>query len=288
MDSAPTKIAYFDDMWLLQSTAKLVSQIQTEDGRQALILDSTIFYPQGGGQPSDTGFISDGGGNFKFFVEDVRMKDGIVFHYGKFDASETFTTNLQKGQEFNLYVDELKLNLHSRLHSAGHLLDICMQNVGLAHLGPGKGYHFSDGPFVEYKGTIPQNEVQSKQEELEREANALISEGVKVSAAVLPYEQASEMCGGSLPSYISKDSIPRIVKFGNYPGCPCGGTHVGDVAEIRSIKQCFKSQFSQDSHAMDPEKLGEGIASGFPGPDLTRPNPKSPGLNSQIQPMGRV
>ena len=32
-----------------------------------------------------------------------------------------------------------------RLHSAGHLLDVCMQNVGLGHLEPSKGYHFPDG-----------------------------------------------------------------------------------------------------------------------------------------------
>lgn len=32
-----------------------------------------------------------------------------------------------------------------RLHSAGHLLDACMHNVGLGHLEPGKGYHFPDG-----------------------------------------------------------------------------------------------------------------------------------------------
>ncbi|XP_068659623.1 uncharacterized protein [Aristolochia californica] len=237
MDLTPTKLAYFDDMQLLQSTAKLVYQTQTEDGRQALMLDSTIFYPQGGGQPSDTGFISNGDGDFKFVVEDVRVKDGIVFHYGKFDGPQTFTASyLQSGQEINLYVDEQKRNLHSRLHSAGHLLDICMRNVGLTHLEPGKGYHFPDGPFVEYKGTVPQNELQSKREELEKDANALISEGGRVSAAVMPYEQAADLCGGSLPTYISKDSSPRILKFGNYPGCPCGGTHVVDISEIRSMK----------------------------------------------------
>lgn len=32
-----------------------------------------------------------------------------------------------------------------RLHSAGHLLDVCMKKVGLGHLEPGKGYHFPDG-----------------------------------------------------------------------------------------------------------------------------------------------
>ena len=33
-----------------------------------------------------------------------------------------------------------------------------------------------------------------------------------------------------------QDSTPRIVKFGDYPGCPCGGTHVADVADIGHLK----------------------------------------------------
>ena len=49
-----------------------------EDGRQAVILDSTIFHPQGGGQPADTGFITSPSSDLKFMVEDVRLKDGLV------------------------------------------------------------------------------------------------------------------------------------------------------------------------------------------------------------------
>lgn len=49
---------------------------KTEDGRQVLILDSTIFHPQGGGQPADLGLISNS--DFKFIVQDVRSKDKIV------------------------------------------------------------------------------------------------------------------------------------------------------------------------------------------------------------------
>jgi hypothetical protein len=32
--------------------------------------------------------------------------------------------------------------------------------------------------------------------------------------------------------FLLQDSTPRIVKFGEYPGCPCGGTHVADVADV--------------------------------------------------------
>lgn len=160
-----------------------------------------------------------------------------MFHYGYFETTQVgCSSDIKNGQDVCLYVDVQRRELNSRLHSAGHLLDVCMRNVGFDHLEPVKGHHFPDGPFVEYKGTIPQNELQSKQKELEIDANALISKGGKVSAAVLPYDEASELCGGSLPCYIPKSSTPRIVKLGKNPGCPCGGTHVADIAEIRSLK----------------------------------------------------
>ncbi|PIN08158.1 Alanine--tRNA ligase [Handroanthus impetiginosus] len=231
-NSRPTKLEYYEDMFKLQSSATLLFSFLDEDGRQVLILDSTIFHPQGGGQPSDTGSISNP--QFKFIVQDVRSKDKIVYHYGHFENSKD--ENIEKGAQVLLSVDEARRKLNSRLHSAGHLLDICVKNVGWDHLEPTKGYHFSDGPFVEYKGTVPQNELQGKQNELELEANNLISKGGKVSVSILPYDRASELCGGSLPDYIPKDSTPRIVQLGESPGCPCGGTHVGNLNEILSLK----------------------------------------------------
>lgn len=233
---SPTKLEYFDDTFKLQSTATLLSSFQTEDERQVLILDSTIFHPQGDGQPADTGLISIS--DFKFIVQDVRSKDKIVYHYGHFENCDDgkLQENLEKGVLVLLHVDEQRRRLNSRLHSAGHVLDICMNNVGWGHLEPTKGYHFPDRPFVEYKGVVAQNELQTKQKELEVEANNLISKGGKVSALILPYDKASDLCGGCLPDYIPQESTPRIVKLGENPGCPCGGTHVNDISEILSLK----------------------------------------------------
>lgn len=232
-----TKLEYQDSMRKLQSHSTFFSYFQGEDGRLAVVLDSTIFHPQGGGQPYDTGVITfSTDHDFEFAVNDIRSKDGMVLHYGFFKNTwEGFESTLKKGIQVGLYVDASRRNLNSRLHSAGHLLDVCVKNVGLS-LEPGKGYHFPDGPFVEYKGTVPQNDMQSKQVELELEANKLISKGGKVSAAVVSYEEASELCGGWLPDYIHKGTCPRIVKLGDHPGCPCGGTHVSDISEIGSMK----------------------------------------------------
>lgn len=235
---SPTKLEYYDNMWKLCSEATFLSCSQTENSRQAVILESTIFHPQGGGQPSDIGFITIPNSPIKFLVEDVRSKDGIVYHYGHAENLEGIQLEwrIEPRTMVHLHVDESRRNLNSRLHSAGHLLDISVRNIGLGHLEPGKGYHFLDGPFVEYKGTVPQSELQSKLEEIERDVNALIAGGGKVSAAVLPYEEAVQLCGGQLPEYIQKGSSPRIVKLGENPGCPCGGTHVHDISEIRSMK----------------------------------------------------
>ncbi|XP_042518590.1 alanine--tRNA ligase [Macadamia integrifolia] len=201
MDSIKaTKLTYFDDMWKLQSKASLISCIQGEDGRRALILDSTIFHPQGGGQPSDTGFITLAASDSKFIVQDTRLKDGLVFHYGYFEnAGEDGDPELREGQEVCLYVDEARRNLNSRLHSAGHLLDICVQNVGWVHLRPGKANHFPDGD----------------------------GNRVEIPEIAVKY---------SMSVFYRMESTPRIVKLGEHPGCPCGGTHVVDISEIRSLK----------------------------------------------------
>ncbi|KAF3456210.1 hypothetical protein FNV43_RR00860 [Rhamnella rubrinervis] len=236
MDVNPTKLDYFEDMWKLQSKATILSYFKGDDGRHALILDRTVFYPQGGGQPADTGLITIVDSDFKFVVQDVRSMDGVVFHYGLIENSgEELESEFGKGKEVFLHVDESRRKLNARLHSAGHLLDTCMQNVGLGDLVPTKGHHFPDGPFVEYKGKVETKEIETKKKELELEAKALISKGGKVFAAILPYEEASDMCGGCLPDYIPKGSTPRIVKLGETPGCPCGGTHVSDISEITSI-----------------------------------------------------
>ncbi|KAB2014905.1 hypothetical protein ES319_D09G260500v1 [Gossypium barbadense] len=204
--TTPTKLEFYDQMLKLQSKAILVHYFKGDDGRKALILDNTIFHPQGGGQPSDTGFICVTDSNLRFCVQDVRSKDGVVFHYGVAeDSSMENELEQGKGKEVILQVDESRRRLNSR-------------------------------PFVEYKGTVPLNELQSKQREIEIEVNALISKGGKVNATVLPYREAAELCGGSLPDYIHPGSNPRIIKLGDNPGCPCGGTHVSDVSEILSMK----------------------------------------------------
>ena len=61
-----TKPEYLSDTYKFESTGKIIDIITLDKSTYQIILDNTIFHPQGGGQPSDKGFISfNSGGNTK-------------------------------------------------------------------------------------------------------------------------------------------------------------------------------------------------------------------------------
>ncbi|KAJ4980646.1 hypothetical protein NE237_031483 [Protea cynaroides] len=57
-----------------------------EDDLRALVLNSTIFHLQGAGQPSDSGFITHTASNFKFSLQDDRLKDGPVHAFESWET----------------------------------------------------------------------------------------------------------------------------------------------------------------------------------------------------------
>ena len=65
---------------------------------------------------------------------------------------------------------------NAKIHSAGHLLDIAMVRTGRTDLIASKGYHFQEGPYVEYIGAVDEKERPSLKEELEKHCNDLIRE----------------------------------------------------------------------------------------------------------------
>lgn len=79
-----------------------------------------------------------------------------------------------------------KRRLYARLHSAGHLLDIAVEKMGLKWL-PGKGYHFEDSPYVEYIGSPDGSNLEELRRLLDEECAKLIKEtGQADSRKVIP------------------------------------------------------------------------------------------------------
>lgn len=215
-----TTLEYLNDTYKFQLEAKVLEVKTTERGL-AVILDKTIFYPQGGGQPADHGKIYSE--NTVFMVSDVRMDEtGTVFHFGEFESG-----NFNNGDLVKLEVDTDRRKLNARLHSAGHLIDIAAAKAGFG-LKAIKGYHFSDGPYIEYEGTIenPENYVSI----IENVANSLVGENLALNVKEFSPEEA-RVKGLHAP----EGKSARTVNFSGYQEVGCGGTHVKNSSEIDKI-----------------------------------------------------
>lgn len=217
----PTKLLYLEDFTQLEAEAQVLD-ISEENGKTVVILDQTVFYPQGGGQPFDTGTIIGDSGNFT--VEEVRFIDGIVKHIGNFSRG-SFTIQ----ETVRCSIEQRRRIIHSRIHSAGHVIDMAVHALKLNWV-PGKGYHFPDGPYVEYSGTIDAQNKETIQKDIERVANEFVQEDRKTTLVFMDKEKMHEVCH-FVPDYLPANKPARVVMYGDF-GIPCGGTHVSNLAEI--------------------------------------------------------
>lgn len=213
-----TKLNYLDDTYLFESLAHFLELRENEKGK-AVVLNETIFYPQGGGQPADRGKISFG--ENIFIVKDVRLDEtGAVWHFGE------FTSGLfNKEDRVTLKIDEERRKLNARLHSAGHLLDCAVSKLKIDNLKPIKGFHFPDGPYVEYDGLI-ENPI-ALVPVLQKIVDELVLADLPVEKRSLAFEEAQTL---GIIAPVGKSA--RVVNFVGFLSCGCGGTHIKSSSEI--------------------------------------------------------
>lgn len=219
-----TKLLYLEDFTLLKTKA-VVEDVFEENEKSIVVLDQTVFYPQGGGQPYDQGIIESSLG--RFVVEEVRFVDGVVKHIGKFESGA-----FQKSEAVDCVVDAERRALHSRIHSAGHVVDMAVTKLGLNWV-PGKGYHFPDGPYVEYAGGLEGLDKEKIKTDIEALCNKFIQEGMVTKLVFMDKDRMASVCH-FVPDYIPEGKPARVVLYGDF-GIPCGGTHVSNLLEVKSM-----------------------------------------------------
>jgi|CXWL01.1.fsa_nt_gi Ser-tRNA(Ala) deacylase AlaX len=222
-----TILHYLSHMHDYRGQAKVLGE-HREHGKMMVILDKTIFYPQGGGQPFDTGTIS--GEGVEFQVNEVRHVDGeVVSHIGTFTKGEKFTP----GEIVQLEVDQERRQLHSRIHSAGHVIDSAVTELNLGWK-PGKAYHFPEGPYVQYQGELVHDQIESVRKKIEARSQEMISTGCETLIMNVRPDEVQRHC---LFAGVTFPDVPlvRIVAVWGEKGCPCGGTHVKNINEIGKI-----------------------------------------------------
>jgi Ser-tRNA(Ala) deacylase AlaX len=190
-----------------------------------VILPVTAFYPQGGGQPSDQGMLTGAHGQFR--VDKVQNIEGTVHLLGEITEG-----TLKPGDTVQCIVDTERRQVNTRIHSAGHVLDMAVKNLGYTWV-PGKGYHFPDSPYVEYVGELPEN-IEELRALIEKEANNLISQDLSVNIEFMDRPEMEKRLP-FVPEYLPTNRPARVVFMGEI-GIPCGGTHVKHLKEIGKME----------------------------------------------------
>jgi Ser-tRNA(Ala) deacylase AlaX len=237
-----TEREYYNDTYKyeFEGTILDIQEPNGEEGAQyKIIFDKTIFHPQGGGQPKDRGFLVSEDGSIKFEVTDLKNQDDAILHVGNYSGD----TRFEVGATVKQQIDGEFRSIHAKIHSAGHLLDMAMNRCNRTDLKPGKGYHFVEGPYVEYIGKVDAADQAQLMVDLNTQCAAIIEEAKtsqeQVFRKICTYDEAGQELekAGGVPNYINQGQVLRVLKLTPEDlGCPCGGTHVHSVPEIGRIE----------------------------------------------------
>ncbi len=208
-----------NDSYLTRFTARVLSCAQGKKGYD-VTLDQTAFFPEGGGQPYDTGTL--GGVQ----VLEVHDRGGQIVH--------TCAGPLEVGSQVEGIVDWERRLDHMQQHSGEHIVS------GLAHAKYGcdnVGFHMgSDVVTIDLNVELDQQQL----EELELEANRYLWQDRPVQ---LLYPTADEL---ERMDYRSKKAIQGQVRIVTFPGadtCACCGTHVRSAGQVGLIKLLSVQRF---------------------------------------------
>ena len=208
------ELLYYQDSMLREFKAKVVRTGKEQD-RHFIVLENTAFYPTGGGQPHDTGWIEN------LEICDVETVDGEVRHYTT--ANSAHLTGIVKG----------KLNWarrfdHMQQHTGQHILSAAFVEL----------FDFATTSF--HLGselvTIDLNVASVTEEQLqavERRANEIILENRPIE---VKWVKKEELAVYPLRKAVNVEEDIRLVIIPDYDYNGCGGTHPTSTGQVSALK----------------------------------------------------
>lgn len=197
-----------------------VLSCEPKDGGYTVVLDRTAFYPEGGGQPCDTGVL-----NFANVTE-VREKDGEIVH--RTDRELPVGALVAGGINWPLRFARMQQ------HTGEHIVS------GIANRffgGDNVGFHMSDSFLtVDWSRELTADQLAL----IETLANEAVYRNMPVSAEYPSPEALAKL------DYRSKKELTGAVRIVTVPGfdvCACCGTHVSRTGEIGAIKMLTSQRY---------------------------------------------
>jgi alanyl-tRNA synthetase len=191
-----------------------------EDG--AVVLSSTPFYAESGGQVGDTGTIA--AGDHSFTVVDTRKNGKAIVHYGSVQAGE-----VSVGDKVEAHVDAERRQAIRLNHSATHLMHAALREVLGEHVQQKGSLVAPDRlrfDFSHYEPVSPEQLT-----EIEDIVNREIRRNVPADTRLMSYDDA--VASGAIALFGEKyEDEVRVLNFGGFSIELCGGTHVDRTGDI--------------------------------------------------------
>jgi alanyl-tRNA synthetase len=236
-----TEQLYYTDVYMKEFDAKVLKIINDI----YVVLDKTCLYPEGGGQPTDQGWLTSG--DTKLGVVEVQKIGKVIVH--KLSAPPTF----KEGNTVHGIIDWDRRYSLMKAHTVTHLINGAARRVLGEHVwqsGTQKGLEISRLDISHYR-RLTQEEIHK----IETLANQAIGANMKVETTWLPRNEAESRYGfrlyqgGAVPG---KDI--RVVKTGDWDVEACAGTHLGNTGEVGFVKIVYTERV-QDG----VERLGYAV-----------------------------
>ena len=212
--STSTEPLYQQDAYLRSCEARVVAS-----GPDGVVLDRTVFYPMGGGQPGDTGVLRSGDGR-EWQVADTRKAEGGRILHKLADPAAAPAV----GATVDASIDWERRHLHMRMHTALHLLGSVLR------FGVTGGQIGADRSRLDFD---TQDEIDGGT--VAAAVNALVAGGHEVRTRWITDAELERQ-----PELVRTLSVQpprgagwiRLLEIAGVDLQPCGGTHVRSTAEI--------------------------------------------------------
>ena len=207
-----TEKLFYQDSHRTEFTAKVISCEEAKDGYR-VVLDQTVFFPEGGGQYADTGMLGD------TEVTDVHEKDDVIYH--------TTKEPLEAGSEVNGKINWDERFEKMQQHTGEHIVSgIVHERFGYNNVG----FHLgSDYCTMDFDGPISKEQLK----EIEAAANEAVYQDLEIK---ILYPSKDELKDLDYRSKIEIEGQVRIVEIPGYDVCACCAPHVKTTGEIGAIK----------------------------------------------------
>ena len=211
-----TELLFRDDAYLATTEAKVLAV----NDRRGIVLDRTVFYATGGGQPGDAGILERSGGKIAIAMAVYGTDKSEIVHVP--GEAELLP---EPGETLRAVLDWNRRLRHMRIHTGLHLLSVVLPfPVTGGAIGADEGRLDFD-----IEGEVP------KKEEIEEKLNALVAASHAVTQEWITDEELL-----ANPGLVKTMKVKppmgagrvRLVRIGDIDLQPCGGTHVRSTAEI--------------------------------------------------------